>query len=74
MWSIVLTNATILGAMISSLSASIYLKYGKYNMILVMNGFILVGTGLCMVEVMWVIALGRFVIGIAAGAFSVMCP
>ena len=50
------------------------MKYGKYNMILVMNVFILVGTGLCMVEIMPVIAAGRLIIGIAAGAFSVMCP
>lgn len=67
--------ATILGAMISSLSASVYLQFGKYNMVLVMNGIILVGTILCLVsESMYVITAGRFTIGVAAGAYSVMCP
>ena len=70
----ILTVATIVGAMCSSLGASFYLKYGKYNMILVMNVLICIGTGLCMIEIMPVIAAGRLIIGIAAGAFSVMCP
>jgi MFS family permease len=60
--------------MCSSLGASYYLKYGKYNMILVMNALIVVGSGLCMIDLMPVIAVGRLLIGIAAGAFSVMCP
>jgi len=61
--------------MISSLSASVYLQFGKYNMVLVMNGIILVGTILCLVsESMYVITAGRFTIGVAAGAYSVMCP
>ena len=73
-WTTTITCITILGAMISSLSASFYLKYGKRNMILVMNVFVVIGTGACMLENMIAISVGRFIFGAAAGAFSVMCP
>jgi MFS family permease len=50
------------------------MKYGKWNMIVATNLFILVGIAVSMVDNNIVIILGRFIFGMAAGAFSVFCP
>lgn len=43
-------------------------------MILATNLFVLVSTGLCMIDVSWVILIGRFLFGMASGAFTVFVP
>jgi cyanate permease len=60
--------------MIAALFGSLFVKYGKFNMILVSNVITIVGSGLRMVDNMYVISVGTLLIGLGCGAFTVYCP
>lgn len=70
----ILTALTNLGAMIACLGAGPLMKYGKWNMIVATNAFVIAASAICMVDNPSVILFGRFLYGIASGAFSVFCP
>ena len=73
-WSVIVTSTTNFGAMIGSLSAGSFTKYGKKRMILVLDFILLTSIAICMVNNILVITFGRFFWGLCAGSFSVMCP
>ena len=73
-WGTYLTVITCSGAMVAALFGSLFVKYGKFNMILVANAITLVGSGMRMVNNMYVISFGTFLIGLGSGAFTVYCP
>jgi len=64
----------LFGAMTSTFAGSVLVKFGKWNMIIIMNILVIIGSGITMVDNMIVIAVGRFVLGLGAGGFSVYCP
>lgn len=69
-----LNSITNAGAMIACLGAGPLQKYGKWNMIIATNGFVVIASGLCMINNGAVILVGRLFYGMASGAFSVFCP
>lgn len=73
-WSTTITSITIAGAAIGALFAANFTKYGKKRMIQVLNVILLCAIGVCMVNNISVIAVGRFFWGICAGSYTVMCP
>jgi len=60
--------------MTSALGAGQFTRYGKWNMILATNVLVLLAVAICMVNNSIVILFGRFVYGMAAGAFTVFVP
>jgi MFS family permease len=60
--------------MISALSASSFMKFGKWNMLVAMNCVLLVGTVLTMIDNMHFITVGKFFVGFSSGGFTVYCP
>jgi len=73
-WASLLTTFTNLGAMFAALFAANLIPYGKWNLMMLANALILVGCGLCLVDNIYVVSVGRFIWGMAAGAFTVFCP
>lgn len=60
--------------MTSALGAGYLVGYGKWKMILLTNVLIVAGVALCMIDNSFVILFGRFIWGMASGAFTVFCP
>jgi MFS family permease len=50
------------------------MRYGKWNMILATNMLVLVSIGICMINDQVSIMIGRFLYGMACGAFTVYIP
>lgn len=73
-YTTILTTCTNLGAMVSSLFAARFSSYGLWKMIIFTNIFVLVATAVCMIDNSAVILFGRFLYGMAAGAFTVYVP
>ena len=73
-WSTYITSITISGVMIGALFSGSFTKYGKKRMIQVLNVILLCSVGICMINQIYVIAVGRFFWGICAGSYTVMCP
>lgn len=60
--------------MLSALFAARFTVFGKWKMIIATNIFVLAATAVCMVDNSYVICFGRFLYGMAAGAFTVFVP
>ena len=60
--------------MVGALAAGAFVKFGKLKMIVVMNCIFVASVCSCMVENIYVIAVGRFFWGVCAGAFTVFSP
>merc|ERR1712110_1160838 len=75
-WNTALTAISMVGAMIGSLSAGFFTKYGKLRMILIINLLIIISVAICMIstQLIWLVAIGRFFWGFCAGSASVYCP
>ena len=69
-----MTSMTNLGTIIGALLIGFMTKYGKLKMINYTNVLMIIGIAICMVDNTTVIALGRFVWGVAAGSLCVLCP
>ena len=69
-----MTSMTNLGTIIGALLIGFLTKYGKLKMIKYTNVLMIIGIAICMVDNTTVIALGRFVWGVAAGSLCVLCP
>ena len=64
----------IFGAAIGALSCSWFLSLGKFRLIYILNGILVIGVGISLIgEALWIICIGRFIWGISFGAFSVVC-
>jgi MFS family permease len=68
------TSVTNFGTIIGALLIGFFTKYGKLKMIKFNNILMIIGIAICMVDNPTVIAMGRFVWGVAAGALCVLCP
>lgn len=62
------------GAATGSICCGFFMKYGKKNIILAANFFVILGASICLAENTTVIIIGRFIYGMAAGIFSVAVP
>lgn len=68
------TTTTNLGAMFASFGAGFLIRYGKWNMIIANNILLLIAVGICLINNPWIILPGRFLYGMCAGTFTVLCP
>jgi MFS transporter, SP family, sugar:H+ symporter len=50
------------------------MKYGKLRLFHIMNLIVILGSLLSLIDNMYVICLGRFLFGVAAGGFTVYSP
>ena len=73
-WNTAISSITILGAAVGALFSGSFTKYGKKRMIQVINVILLFSIGVCMINNIYVIAVGRFFWGLCAGSYSVFCP
>jgi MFS family permease len=73
-WVSLITTLCSLGGAIGSLTSGPFMKYGKKNCILVTNVIVIIGASLTLVKIKEVVAAGRFIYGLGAGAFSVFVP
>lgn len=60
--------------MIGALFSGNFTKYGKKRMIQILNVILLCTVGVCMINNIYVIAVGRVFWGLCAGSYTVMCP
>ena len=67
-------SLTTLGAAVGALFSGPVLKFGRWKCILFTNLFVIMGAGLTIVSDKTIVLIGRFLYGIACGAFSVFCP
>lgn len=72
-WDTVQQSVNLFGAIIGSLSCATLLNHGKFKLIMLVNGLLTISIGVCMVENMYVIFVGRFLWGLTQGAFPVIC-
>lgn len=70
----ILPSVTNLGAMIACLGAGPLLGYGRWNCIIFTNVLVLLSSAVCMINNSVVILIGRFIYGMASGAYCVFCP
>lgn len=68
------TTITILGAMISSLCTGLLTKHGKWRLIHIANLFLVIGSTVSQLDSIFALFAGRFLYGMAAGAFTVLVP
>jgi len=73
-WVPVITTLCSLGAAIGSLTSGPLMKIGKKNCIHLCNAVVILGATLTLVKNLPTVAVGRFLYGLAAGAFSVFVP
>ena len=73
-WSAIITTIYSAGAMVGALSGGYFVKYGKWNMIMVCNICALVGYSFCLVASLWAVLIGRFFLGLSIGGYCVFCP
>ena len=73
-WSVAVTSITNFGAMLGALFSGAFTKYGKRKVIVILDLVLLASIGVCMVNRMVTICIGRFFWGVCAGSMSVMCP
>jgi MFS family permease len=73
-WVSMITTLSSLGAAIGSLTSGPLMKIGKKNCIHLSNAIVIVGASLTLVKNTPTVAVGRFLYGLAAGAFSVFVP
>jgi MFS family permease len=73
-WAVLLTTSQNVGAMISALSGSFFMRFGKWTMILVCNMIMIIGSAITLYDNIWVILAGKFIVGLAIGGFTVYCP
>lgn len=73
-YAAILTTCTNIGAMVSALFAAKFAKYGLWKMIIYTNIFVFAASAICMVDNSGVILFGRFLYGMASGAFTVYVP
>ena len=47
---------------------------GKFKLIFILNGVLIVGVGISLIgQALWIICIGRLLWGVSFGAFSVAC-
>lgn len=73
-WISMITTLSSLGAAIGSLTSGPFMRFGKKNCIHVTNGLVIIGASMTLVKIKGVVAAGRFIYGLGAGAFSVFVP
>ena len=69
-----ISSSSIAGVVISGVSASSTLQYGRKNVIVWFGVLAIVGTILTLITNVWVIILGRFLHGISVGIFMAVGP
>lgn len=74
LWISLIVTVCSLGAAIGSLTSGPFMRYGKKNCIIASNFIIVIGCALTLVKVKEVVVAGRFLFGLATGAFSVFVP
>lgn len=60
--------------MITALMAGWFIRYGKKKMILVSDILVIISSCFCLIDDINYILIGRFIFGLAAGAFTVFVP
>jgi MFS family permease len=74
-WSVVLTTGVTSGMIVGSLLAGVFMKRNtKRNLILAMNILLLLGTGLSLVDNLYIMTVGKVLYGIGIGGLIVYCP
>ena len=49
-------------------------RYDKLILMIAMNIILIVGSGISLIDNMWVIAIGRFIYGFGSNGFTVYAP
>lgn len=62
------------GAAVGAFLAGILSYYGRRTTILIANGFVILGGGLCLGQSIYLLIIGRLIKGFAIGIFSVITP
>lgn len=70
----IIQSLTTAGAAIGALFSGQIAFLGKWNCIMIANVLLWVGVCLTLVSEFWVLCVGRVIYGLAAGAFSALCP
>jgi MFS family permease len=73
-WSQLLTGICTLGAAVGALSSGPLTRFGKKNCIHFANIVLIVGCGLTLIQNIYIVVVGRFLFGLAAGSFTVFVP
>ena len=60
--------------MIGALFSAPFVKYGKLNMIILLNVILMTSVSLAMIENIYVIAIARFFWGLSAGSYTFFAP
>lgn len=74
LWQTLLTTFTNIGAAFAALFAGSLIKYGKWRMLMLTNLGVMISSGICLIDNIYVILIGRTLFGASAGAFTVFCP
>ena len=73
MYDSILTSICMLGSAFGALLCEPFFKYGKLKIMIYMNVLLIASISLCMINVIWVITIGRFFWGVSFGCMSVVC-
>lgn len=73
-WISIITTLCPLGAAIGSLTSGPFTRFGKKTCIHFANILVIIGCSLTLVKILEVVAVGRFILGLAVGTFSVFVP
>ena len=73
-WNVAITTITNLGIMIGALFSAPFVKFGKLNMIVVLNVILMASVASAMIENIYVIATARFFWGMCAGSYTFFAP
>lgn len=65
---------TSVGSAIGALGSGVFAKYGKWNCVFYTNIIVMIGAGITLIPNDYSMVVGRFIYGMASGAFSVFVP
>lgn len=72
--SAIITAICQLGAAFGAMGMGSFIKYGKWNLLLATNLFVISGSGIALIAHPAAIIVGRFLYGFASGSFSCIVP
>ena len=74
-WATIVTTGMTVGGCIGALTAGYMMSLAdKRTLILCSNALLIAGSGLTLIDNMYLISVGRLLYGVAIGHFSVYCP
>lgn len=70
LYNTLISNSSIVGLLIGSVTAGSFIAFGRHRAIILMDIFVLIGSGISLIQTIPTILIRRFIYGFAAGVLT----